>query len=142
MISIVRVPLRLFAPARVKSFETIFESIQWVSDLLHRFVDPRDGRKCRWCGNFADEPLGMQVVGVKQNGTAQLTNLLGPSVVDVSGRVIANTRMNVVLVVPGHEALTVGLGVLETAEPIRKVRPVLEGAKLAFRVGVDAPLTG
>ncbi len=39
-------------------------------------------------------------------------------------------------VVPSHEALTVGLGVFETAEAVRKVRPVVEGAELAFRRGV------
>jgi hypothetical protein len=37
-----------------------------AGDLLRGFVDPRDGRKCRWCGNFANGPLRMPVVGVEQ----------------------------------------------------------------------------
>lgn len=44
--------------------------------------------------------------------------------------------MAMVVVVPGEELLAEGAAVLNTAKAIRKTGPVLQGAKLAFRVRV------
>lgn len=74
----------------------------------------------------------MRCVSVEQNGATQFANLLRSSVVNVGGRVIANARMDVVFVIPSHEALGVGVSVFKTAEAIGKVRTVFEGAELTF----------
>jgi hypothetical protein len=44
------------------------------------------------------------------------------------------------VVVPRHEASAAGLSVFETAESIRKIRPVFEGSELAFRLWVLVPI--
>jgi hypothetical protein len=54
----------------------------------------------------------------------------------------ANPRVTMLLVVPVEELLAKGAAVLDAAETIREVRPILEGAKLAFgfaATGAAAP---
>ena len=56
---------------------------------------------------------------------------------DVGGGVEPDARMAVVVVVPGEEPAAVGVGVLEGAEALREVRPVLEGPELALEYGLS-----
>ena len=81
-------------------------------------------------------------VGVEEDHASLRPDRLGPAVVDVGRSVQADARMAVIVVVPGEESSAVGTGVLEAAEPVGEVRPVLEGPELRFRVRIVIALTG
>src|SRR5689334_8057362 len=61
---------------------------------------------------------------------------LGLSEVDHSRGEQTDPRVTMLLVVPVEKLLTEDAAVLDTAETIRKIRPILQGAKLAFRIRV------
>ena len=69
-------------------------------------------------------------IGIEEDHTPLLSDLVGPPVVDVSRCVESDTRVTVVVVIPTEESTAVGTGVLEAAEPVGEVRPVLEGPEL------------
>ena len=45
-------------------------------------------------------------------------------------------RVAVLLVIPSEKLLAEGATILDAAKPFREVGPVLQGAKVAFRIGV------
>ena len=66
----------------------------------------------------------------------------GVAVVDVGCGVQAEAGVAVLVVVPGEKFPAVGPCVLDRGEPVREVRPVLEGLELRFGVGIVVRLTG
>jgi hypothetical protein len=69
-------------------------------------------------------------VGIEEDDTPLVSDLLGPPVVDAGCGVIPDARVAMVKVVPAEEATTVRSGVLETAESVGEVGAVLEGSEL------------
>ena len=84
-----------------------------------------------------DEAFGMDAIGGIENGLALFENERGLVVVDHGRRHQTESGMAVFVVVPGEEALAEGLrAILDRAKAIRKLRPVLQGAEVAFRIRV------
>ena len=81
-------------------------------------------------------------VGVEEDHTSLRSDRFGPAVVDVGGRVHADARVTMVVVVPTEEASAVGTSIFEAPESVGKVRSVLEGPELRFRVRIVVTLTG
>ena len=74
----------------------------------------------------------MELVGAGEHDAPLLVDEFGPAVVHVGGGVIADARVAVVVVVPPEESPAEAVGVLERAEPVGEVGPVLERSVLAF----------
>jgi hypothetical protein len=85
---------------------------------------------------FADEPFGVAGVGGGEHVGAGVAHGLGLSIVDVDGVVVADTAVVVLGVVPGEEALAERPRLLDGAEGVGEVGPVLERLELGLAVGV------
>jgi hypothetical protein len=81
-------------------------------------------------------------IGVEEDGSTLFPDPVCSPVVDVRRRVIPDAGMTMILVIPAEESATVAPGVLEAAEPVGEIWPVLEGPELGFAVGVVVALTG
>lgn len=81
-------------------------------------------------------------VGSVQDHGSSVSDLFGSAVVDVGWRVEADARMTMFVVIPAEESTAVGVGVLEGAEAVRELRPILEGAEVRFGIRVVVGLTG
>jgi hypothetical protein len=68
--------------------------------------------------------------GIEEDGTTSISDRFCSAVVNVGGRMQTDARMAVIVVIPTEEATAVGMGVLETAEPVGEVGSVLEGPEL------------
>ena len=102
-------------------------------ERLLRLVDPDRGRERRRARTPRDEALGMGGVRGGEHAGARLDPLLGQPVVDVVGREQAEADVAVLGVVPGEEVLAVGARVLDRAEAVGEIGPVLE--RLELRLG-------
>ena len=89
---------------------------------------------------LADEPLGVRDVGVGEDVGAGGPDRAGAAVVHVGGGVQPDPGVPVIVVVPAEEDLAERSGVLDGAEPVGEVGPVLEGLELRLgeRVVVGA----
>src|SRR3989339_1645333 len=63
-------------------------------------------------------------------------NLFSPSVMDIFRREESNPGMVMLGIVPTEKVMAEGPAVLGTPEPLGKLRPVFQGFKLGFRIGV------
>ena len=63
-------------------------------------------------------------------------NVGGLAVVDHGGRHQAQTRVVVLVVVPGKERLAEATGIFDGAETIREVGAVFQGAEVTFRIRI------
>ena len=78
----------------------------------------------------------MGLISDPQDLFSGLPDIFGKAVVHGFRRQEADTRMPMLFVIPREEVLAVAPGVLDAAEPFRKVRPVLEGFELGLGVRV------
>jgi hypothetical protein len=97
---------------------------------VRRRADPGAGGDFRWLGRSADEPLGVGGVGGAESGGSLAADGGGVPMVEVSRGVQADSRVPVVVVVPGQERLAVCPGGLDRAEPGREPGPVFQGLEL------------
>src|SRR4030081_2974654 len=106
--------------------------ITWSASPPCWSVDPRrSGQRGRF-RRLADEALGMDGVSGGQHVGAAGVHDLGPAIVNVRRRVVAQAGMPMRLVVPGEEAPAEAAGVLLRSEAVRKLRHVLERLELGF----------
>jgi hypothetical protein len=78
----------------------------------------------------------MVTICVDEHATAPGADLRCSPAVDVGRGVVPDAGMTMVLVVPAEEATAEGAGVLQRAEAVGELGPVLEGLELRLRVGV------
>jgi hypothetical protein len=88
-----------------------------------RFVDPDGRRKGHWLWHFPLEPLRMLYKGSVQNCLPFLDDLFSLSIVDILRGQESDSGMVMFSIVPEEEILTEEPGILDTAEPLRKLRP-------------------
>ena len=103
---------------------------------MFRRIDPdRSGfeRRLRWP---VDEALGVQLECLIKDRLAGGVDFIGLPVVDLVGRHQADAEMMVVAVVPGEEMPAEGLGILDAAKALGKLRLIFQGLKVAFREGI------
>jgi hypothetical protein len=91
---------------------------------------------------LADEPFGVRGVGAGQDLGPSGPDGVGAAVVDVGGGVQPDPGVPVLVVVPAEEALAERPGVLDAAEFLREVGPVLEGLEPGFGERVVVRLSG
>ena len=101
-----------------------------------RGVDPHLRGPGRWLRPPAGEAFGVRGVGRGEHGRARRDALVGVAMVHVVGRQQAEAAVPVLGVVPGEERVAVGAGIVDRAEALREVRPVLQGLELRLREGV------
>ena len=75
----------------------------------------------------------MRHIGGREHGGPSRDALVGVAVVDVVRRQQAEAAVPVLGVVPEKERLAMRAGVLDRAEALREVGPVLQGLELRFR---------
>jgi hypothetical protein len=80
--------------------------------------------------------FGVALIGLSEDLLSALDELLGPTVVEGLGGKQADAAVMVLGVVPGEEGLTGTAGVLNGAEALGELGPVLEGFEVTFREGV------
>src|SRR5436309_4439544 len=85
---------------------------------------------------MVDEPLGMSRVSGTEDDLTLCNGLGSLAVVDDGGCQQTEAGVTMLLVVPEEELLAEGAAVLQRTETVRKFWPVLQGAKLAFGIGV------
>ncbi len=85
---------------------------------------------------LADEPVGAGKVGGVQDLAAGFADGVSASVVDVCGGVQSDPGVAMLVAVPAEEPVAEDAGVLDAAEPVGEVRPVLQGLELRLGVGV------
>ena len=76
------------------------------------FVDPRGVWEWRRCWWFTDEPFRVSLIRGVEDGCPLFSDRFCPAVVHVCGRVVPDTGMTVLIVVPGEEALRETAGIL------------------------------
>ena len=96
------------------------------------WIDPHFRGAHRRPGEPAGEPFRMRRVGGGQHGGPGRHSVLGQAGVHVMRREQAEAAMMMFDVVPEEEAVAVGAGVLDRAEPRREVRPVLQRLELGL----------
>ena len=74
--------------------------------------------------------------GSVQNCLPFLDDLFSLSIVDILRGQESDSGMVMFSIVPEEEILTEEPGILDTAEPLRKLRPVFHGFELGFRIGI------
>jgi hypothetical protein len=100
------------------------------------FVDPhRAGERWRF-GVLADEAFRVRLEGGGQDVGAGGADEFGAPVVHVGGHVQAYAGMAMIMVVPAEEPVAEHPRVLDAAEAVGEVRPVLQGLELRLGVGV------
>src|SRR5271168_4116283 len=87
-------------------------------------------------GARADEALGVAGIGLVEHLLSLLDDLFGPAVMQHIGCQKCDSAVMVLVVVPGEKALAKGACILDRAEALRELGPVLEGLELALRVWV------
>lgn len=78
----------------------------------------------------------MRRIGIQEYPSPLGQPLVREAVVDIVGRQQAQGAVTVVMIIPTEERAAEVTAVLDTAEPIRKLRPVLHGFELSLRVRV------
>ena len=63
-------------------------------------------------------------------------DLIGKAIMHLLGRHQCNTTVSMLFVIPGEEVLAESTAILDGAEPLWKLRTVLERPELGFRVRV------
>ena len=86
--------------------------------------------------DLAHEAPGVGGIGGVEYVAALCTDDLGAAVVHVGGGMEPDTRVAVVVVIPGEQSSAVSVRVLEGTEDLGEVRPVLEGPEMAFDVRI------
>src|SRR5438552_4078047 len=100
------------------------------------WIDP-DGRGTRRRLRYAPgKPFGMRGMRRRQDLGAADDASLGQAVVDIVRREQAEAGVTVLGVVPGEEDVAMRSGILDRAEPVREVGPVLERFELRLREGI------
>src|SRR5450756_1599114 len=90
-------------------------------------IDPSRDRLCRWFGLLCDEAFGVSAEGAVERDLPGSMDLVGQTVMHLVGCHQADPGMVMVLIVPIEEAATEGLGVLDAAEALRKLRLIFHG---------------
>ena len=101
-----------------------------------RLVDPCHGGQLRRLWPAVAEPGRVGRVGGVEGLGPLGPDLGGRAVVDGGGRVVADARVPVLVVVIGEERFAEGPGVLDAAEAFGEGRAVLEGLELCLTVGI------
>ena len=104
--------------------------------LLFRWVDPGCGGQFRWLRGDALEAQRMSGEGGIECDGALSAHCRGGALVHGSGGHQADAAVAMFEVVPGKEPLAVRAGVLDRAEPLRKVGPVLQGLELRLEARI------
>ena len=104
-----------------------------LAGRFRRRIDPYGGRQGFWAWWSADESLRMRGVGHEAGAVPQVEDRRRAAVMHVGRREIAEAAVVVGVIVPSQEVVADGARVFECAEPLRKRRPILEGAKLRLR---------
>ena len=82
---------------------------------------------------LTDEAFWMKPVGGIENTLSVLTDFGSKTIMDHGGSHHADSRVTMVVVVPGEEGLAKSTAVLNAAKAVGKLGPVLHGSELTFR---------
>src|SRR4029077_10142525 len=99
-------------------------------------VNPNFAGKSRWFGSASYEALRMKLVGNIEHFLALPQNVFRLAIVHHRRRKQAQAGVAMFLVVPTKKSLTESSAILNAPETVRELRPILQGAELAFRVRV------
>ena len=84
-------------------------------------------------GWFSDEPLGVSFIGEVQDGLPSRNELHRLAIVDRCRSEQLQTRMMVLLVIPREEILAEPACILDGAETVRVIWPILHSLEVGFR---------
>jgi len=101
--------------------------------LIHAAVGSWGG-----AGGFADEPLGVPLVGRVEHVDSGGVQLCGVAVVECGRGHQPDPGMTMSMVVPVDERPAVSAGVVDVVKPGGELGPVLQGLEVGLRVGVVA----
>ena len=99
-------------------------------------VYPNFAGKSRRFGSASYEALGMKLVGNIEHFLALPQNVFRLAIVHHRRRKQAQAGVAMFLVVPRKKSLTESTAILNAPETVRELRPILQGAELAFRVRI------
>src|ERR1039457_6231106 len=103
---------------------------------VERTTDPDLGWNREWFRRLAHEAFGVDAIGGIENGFGPVEDEGGLGVGDHGRGEQAQPGVAVFLVVPAEKSLRKSAAVLNASETIRELRPVLQGAELAFRIRI------
>ncbi len=95
-------------------------------------VNPNFAGKSRWFGSASYEALRMKLVGNIEHFLALPQNVFRLAIVHHRRRKQAQAGVAMFLVVPTKKSLTESTAVLNAPKTVRELRPILQGAELAF----------
>src|SRR5271169_7151245 len=102
----------------------------------NRLVDPDFVGKDRWFRSASDEALRVTLVSNIEHFLALPQNVFCLAIVHHRRREQAQAGVAMFLVVPAKKSLTESSAILNAPETVRELRPILQGAELAFRVRI------
>src|SRR5438093_1348962 len=103
-----------------------------LAGRFRRRIDPDRVRQDVEAWSALHEPLGMRGVGGHAGTVTDLEGRGRAPEMHVGWREIAQAAVMMRVVIPGEEVVADRAGVFEGAEPIRKLRSVLERTELRF----------
>ena len=105
-------------------------------------VNPDRAGKSRRFGSASYEALRVTLVSNIEHILALPQNVFRLAIVHHRRREQAQAGMAMFSVIPAKKSLTESTAILNAPETVRELRPILQGAELAFRVGLSFETCG